>query len=497
MAHTAQREDWKQKYRALLGELEAAQSVCLALDEMMRRVCARLAIAAMGRDQVVDHHLENIHRRVKRDGVKADVAAELDALAKTVVAHETRAADVESVDLSAFVASLPLPACSQKRHLDALEHQQESVRKKGLADLAAEITALLHAAPTRSGHQDVQRFVDALIEHTGLPPALRANILAIGARLEAQDKDASVEPVLLELGAAIGESLTAIGVEKEGFEAFIEDVTDQLTRFEAWAGSSVQDANDRAQDASVLERNVEAHLDGFQNDVGATQELSDLKSLVQTRLDNIGDQLRQFRARERSRAAQAKERQLLLSDQVNRLRERTRELARQCSDQQQKLMHDTLTGVHTRYAYDQRLQEEFQRWQRHGLPLSYSIWDIDHFKKVNDQFGHQTGDRLLAAVAALLARLTRSEDFVARIGGEEFVVLFPATTLSSAQALAQRVREALADSNFHFKGVPIPVTLSCGLTEFRDDDTPQSVYERADKALYKAKQTGRNRCEAD
>ena len=160
-------------------------------------------------------------------------------------------------------------------------------------------------------------------------------------------------------------------------------------------------------------------------------------------------------------------------------------------------MHDTLTGVHTRYAYDQRIQEEFQRWQRHGQPLAYSIWDIDFFKKVNDQYGHQIGDRLLAGIAGLLAEHTRSEDFVARIGGEEFVVLFPATTLDTALILAQRLRAALADAGFHFKGDPIAVTLSCGLTEFREGDTPEQVYERADKALYEAKRAGRNRCTTD
>ncbi len=157
-------------------------------------------------------------------------------------------------------------------------------------------------------------------------------------------------------------------------------------------------------------------------------------------------------------------------------------------------MHDALTGAHTRYAYDERLQEEFQRWQRHGLPLSYSIWDLDLFKSVNDNFGHQTGDRLLAIVAGMLTDSTRVEDFVARIGGEEFVVLFPATDLERAQVLADRLREKIAAVSFHFKGTPIPVTVSCGITEFRQGDTPESVYERADKALYEAKAEGRNRC---
>ncbi|MEM9058329.1 MAG: GGDEF domain-containing protein, partial [Pseudomonadota bacterium] len=123
-----------------------------------------------------------------------------------------------------------------------------------------------------------------------------------------------------------------------------------------------------------------------------------------------------------------------------------------------------------------------------------AIWDIDFFKRVNDSYGHQAGDRLLAAVARLLSDSTRVEDFVARLGGEEFVVLFPATDLAAARPLVERLREKIAAAKFHFRGSPLPVTVSCGLTEFRAGDTPTAVYERADKALYEAKSAGRNRC---
>ena len=96
-------------------------------------------------------------------------------------------------------------------------------------------------------------------------------------------------------------------------------------------------------------------------------------------------------------------------------------------------MIDSLTGVHSRYAYERRLAEEFQRWQRHSQPLSFSIWDIDLFKRVNDSYGHEAGDRLLRGVADLFGRNKRAEDFLARIGGEEFVLLLPMTPLDAAQ----------------------------------------------------------------
>jgi diguanylate cyclase len=158
-------------------------------------------------------------------------------------------------------------------------------------------------------------------------------------------------------------------------------------------------------------------------------------------------------------------------------------------------MLDSLTGVHSRYAYEQRLEEEFQRWQRHAQPLTFSVWDIDFFKRVNDTYGHDVGDRMLRGVADLLGRKKRTEDFLARIGGEEFVLLLPMTTLEAAVGVADKLRSAIETTTFIHHGKPVPVTISCGLTEFREGDLPATVYERADRALYQAKNGGRNRCE--
>ena len=116
-----------------------------------------------------------------------------------------------------------------------------------------------------------------------------------------------------------------------------------------------------------------------------------------------------------------------------------------CAEQETRLMADSLTGVHSRYAYERRLEEEFQRWQRHSQPLSFSIWDIDLFKGINDSYGHEAGDRLLRGVADLFARNKRAEDFLARIGGEEFVLLLPMTTLDAAKSVGGKVAVSRRD----------------------------------------------------
>jgi diguanylate cyclase len=231
-------------------------------------------------------------------------------------------------------------------------------------------------------------------------------------------------------------------------------------------------------------------------DVDQSPDLAALKGKVQTRLDTVTKQVHRFRESEERRNAENDRRAAALSQEVSRLKARTNELTELCAEQEKRLLIDALTGVHSRYAYERRLSEEHQRWQRYGQPLTYTIWDLDSFKGVNDRLGHEGGDRLLRAVAELLSRHKREPDFLARLGGEEFVLLLPATTLDAGASVADKLRRTIEAATFQHKGQRERVTISCGLTEFRAGDTPDAVYERADRALYAAKEQGRNRCVA-
>jgi diguanylate cyclase len=123
-----------------------------------------------------------------------------------------------------------------------------------------------------------------------------------------------------------------------------------------------------------------------------------------------------------------------------------------------------------------------------------AVWDIDFFKHINDTYGHKSGDKALVIIAKLLSKHCRRSDFIARFGGEEFVMLLPATQAQSAALVAEKLRETVENSGFNANGNKVSITMSCGLTEYIDGDTNESIFERADSALYKAKQSGRNKC---
>ncbi len=160
---------------------------------------------------------------------------------------------------------------------------------------------------------------------------------------------------------------------------------------------------------------------------------------------------------------------------------------------------DPLTGLHNRRHFEERLGSELAAAQRHGHPVSLLLCDVDHFKAINDEFGHLAGDETLKMVAFVLRGAVRKEDVLARYGGEEFVVVARETALDGAQALGERIRRAVEKSRCAWQGhdlgvtVSIGVTVSAGPTEFVPGRTERELIEAADRALYLAKQGGRNR----
>ena len=153
---------------------------------------------------------------------------------------------------------------------------------------------------------------------------------------------------------------------------------------------------------------------------------------------------------------------------------------------------DGVTGIFNRRYFEVRIAEEIARANRHGLTFSVIMIDVDHFKQLNDDFGHLLGDEVLRQVSAILAQQLRKSDVLSRYGGEEFAVITPETGLDSALIVADKLRRVV--ESWHFPGVRRPVTISAGVAEFPlQGGTRDELVRAADEALYTAKQGGRNR----
>ena len=214
--------------------------------------------------------------------------------------------------------------------------------------------------------------------------------------------------------------------------------------------------------------------------------LDDIKKIKQALINEIG-QLRETVHLKEGRDGTRLE---SLARQVDILNSELRKVQRESE-------RDGLTGAHNRRAFDRRIAGLVQQNTVTKAAFSLLLLDLDDFKKINDTFGHQTGDRVLVAVVNKCRRFIRSEDILARYGGEEFAIILPGASLKNARKKARQICEAVAGTRYAVEDDPqqrsLGVTVSVGVSAFRKSDSVKAVIERADEALYAAKRGGKNR----
>ena len=321
-----------------------------------------------------------------------------------------------------------------------------------------------------------------LLENLRLPEHQQVQVQAMRERIQQGLNWYELVPVLDDLAQLM---LAVADQGQREFELYLSLLNDRL--------ATMQDSLGAAREGHVQSKETAQALDSM---LGA-KDLPSLKQTVQARLDGLLETVDAYQ-RQRSDHEQA------LSDRLSTLVERVASLDQAATgmrehleEQRQKALQDPLTSLPNRAAWDERLELEVARQQRYGGQLLLAVLDVDHFKRINDSFGHLAGDRVLKIIANELRKRLRKTDFIARFGGEEFALLLPETPAAAGLKLLDNLRTGIESCPFHFKGARIQVTLSGGLASFAASDRAEQVFERADRALYRAKDSGRNRIEAD
>ncbi|MDP3847780.1 MAG: diguanylate cyclase [Pseudomonas sp.] len=279
------------------------------------------------------------------------------------------------------------------------------------------------------------------------------------------------------------------------FEGYLKQLNERLATFQG----SLKDAHEGYADSMSAARELDSALreqvGGLHSSVEDATELDQLKQVVEGRLNGLLSTMDQYQ-RQRGGVEQVMaERLQTLVERVASMEVEAKGFRDHLEEQRQKALTDPLTGLPNRAAWDERLELEMARWQRYGGDLLLGIVDIDHFKRINDNYGHLAGDKVLKIIADELSKRLRKTDFMARFGGEEFALLIPSTPLAGAEQLLETLRAAIEACPFHFKGERVTITLSAGISAFVSGERSEAVFERADQALYRAKRGGRNRTE--
>ncbi len=268
----------------------------------------------------------------------------------------------------------------------------------------------------------------------------------------------------------------------------LEELAQYLTREDA----DHQDGNNARQE---FDSHLISEIDALGTQMQQTCDLGALQEQVQSRLGTITARLKVFREREGARERDWQDRAERMNQRISELERSTQSMEASLRQEQQLASTDPLTGIANRLMLEQHMAEACRQVSQAGAEICLLVLDIDHFKNINDSFGHAAGDRALRIVAQQLQARLRADDVLARYGGEEFVALLAATRQDAGLRVAEMLRTCIEGIGFRGQQQPVRITLSCGLTALRAGDTADTAFERADRALYQAKRGGRNRCE--
>jgi diguanylate cyclase len=331
-----------------------------------------------------------------------------------------------------------------------------------------------------------------LLDDLTLPERHRPQAEAMRERLKHGLNWYELIPILDDL-ATLMLAITDSGQHE--FEAYLQQLNERLEAFQSNLQAASEGHADNSSAAKAMDTQIREQVDGLQTSVQEAADLEDLKHVLENHLEGLLGTMDQHQKQRDAREQEVATRLKSLSERVAHMEQEAQGFREHLEVQRQKALIDPLTGLPNRAAWSERLEHEIKQWQQHGNTLSLAMLDLDHFKRINDNYGHLAGDKVLKIIATVLRKRLRGGDFIARFGGEEFVLLMPATPPAVGAKLLETLRAAIEACPFHFKGERVTITLSMGLATFRAGEHSDLVLKRADQALYRAKNAGRNRVE--
>jgi diguanylate cyclase len=340
--------------------------------------------------------------------------------------------------------------------------------------------------------KEVNKSLGYLLDHLSVPNELAVEVVQLKSALS---KELSSD-ALSQLIDTFTQLMTdAFNIEQGQVKSHLQELTNHLIDFEKHFRETSENHLETRQDSLQLEVGITDNILAIKEHMLESTSLNELSQNISKNLTSITDKVTKYKETEHERFSAYEKQVLALQAKLKESEEGAEEIKNMLSIQKSKINQDTLTALPNRAAYDERAIDAVHRWQRGFGDLTLAVADIDHFKKINDTYGHIVGDKVLRKIAELFKSSIRSVDFVARYGGEEFVFIFEKTALKEAKKILEKLRKDVENCELFYRDTQVSVTVSFGLTEMGSSDTLETLFVRADEAMYKAKHSGRNRVE--
>ncbi len=501
-------EKWKQKCLTLAEELDEQQARREHHEKCLARALIRLSHLSQGIDPSIDPHLQKMREVLKSGRLDDRKLGEIESFAEVLLRLELKQAPTGNWQTQ--VVEFFQSQARDYPEREVFAKLQKKVKKQPFKDATALFRAMEEALQDSSSVKSASSLIGRwfkkgaaaasfdegilkvqlvrLIQEIDIPPRLTSQSEDLLNKL--QQDNCRFDEVIEGTAGLLSEIKDQLKKEQHEIEDFLSTLTAKLQNLE-------QQALDVGRVFSSEEAwgdSMSKHVERLRHHTLEETDLEALKMAISSRLDVLTEQLRHYQEAEAQRNNEVDQRVLAMTERLQALERESQELHQRLRLAHRQALYDAVTGLPNRKAVEERMAQEFSRWQRFKQPVGLLVWDIDHFKQINDRFGHQAGDKALRVVAQTLSQGIREADFIGRYGGEEFVMLLPGTDVEGGLKVAEKLRQAVETCGFNSRGKPVPITISCGVTEFREGDRVETAFERADKALYEAKQAGRNCC---
>ncbi len=520
--------DWKKKYIELERKVKGETASSGETEQLLCRTIIRLTLATKGLDPALDPHLTKLRDALKK-GVNENVNRHISAISEALMrAHDeppgqaeersggdgsselfqrlldcTHLSGKQGRRLKALGAELASnPAAATEEQLDEFIHllASDTHHSKEKSESHSRLLGRIFGRDERAGEEssvdgdEPMRLLLSLLAKLNWPSQLSKDISKLGEKLEHQKNRDAMLAIAKDLTKIVSHLLKDLNKETRATGSFLADLMARLQELDKYVISGQVLQKKSLQSGKDLDRAVKDQVGGIATSVRDAKDLKLLQRDVAVHLKTIKAHMDNHLKMAEERFKEAEQNEKKLRERLQEVESETGALRHKILEAQARSSMDPVTGLPNRAAYDARMQDEYTRWQRFKNSLVLMVWDLDDFKQVNDRFGHQAGDKALRVIGTILKQRLRQTDFVGRYGGEEFCVLLSGSPMQEAGAVAEHIRKSVEQSGFHSGDKPITLTISCGYTDFREGDTPDSVFARADRAMYQAKEAGKNRC---
>ncbi len=341
----------------------------------------------------------------------------------------------------------------------------------------------------RQGYLDIISTLNATLE-----PTHRSTLDQFADRIVEAGNPQSLGKVRDDLFALLQGYITDIARDREKLTAFVKEIVRQILAMEEIIRLSFDHFGAMLEPGDTFDLVLKDEIHQARKTLDIASNLEEVKARVASSFATIEGALKQkVSGQTQIREAAASNHQVF-EIEFETLRKELVQATEHSKSLERKLHQDSLTGAYNRRAYNRRIEDEMERFLRYGTIFSLLFIDADHFKNINDTYGHAIGDKCLQEIIKRASKLIRRSDMLARYGGEEFVLVMPETNAADAKKVAEKIRETIEKIEFIYKNDSVKVTVSIGVTQVRENDAvSQDVLDRADAAVYQAKQNGRNR----